>query len=94
MNGDTLEAKQGGITVGGQNFIFLNTEESGSVYGRKGVDTGVCSEVPQTRTHALGIQSENCNAVVMKPLIIPCNISLPKTLCPSRVLEDALIIYR
>ena len=69
MTGDTFEAKQGGITVGGQNFIFMHSD-SRSVYGRKGVDAGVCAvkchKAMLIGIYAPGIQPENCNAVILK----------------------------
>lgn len=70
MTGDSSAVRRGGIKVGGQNYIFLRSEEGRSIYGRKGANAGVCivksKKAMIIGTYGSGIQPGNCNAVIEK----------------------------
>lgn len=70
LTGDSAAVMKGGVRIGGQNYIFLRSEEGRSIYGRKGANAGVC--IVKTKQAILiglygsGIQPGNCNAVIEK----------------------------
>ena len=70
ITGDSAAVLKGGIKVGGQNYIFLRSEEGRSIYGRKGANAGVCivksKKALLIGVYGSGIQPGNCNGVIEK----------------------------
>ena len=68
--GDNAAVMKGGIKIGGQNYIFLRSDERRSIYGRKGANAGVCivksKQAILIGIYGSGIQPGNCNSVIEK----------------------------
>ncbi len=70
ITGDDSSLRRNGIKVGTQTYIFLRSEPSRSVYGRKGANGGICiiktKKAIMIGTYGSGIQPGNCNSVMEK----------------------------
>ncbi len=68
--GEDPSLRKAGIEVANQKFIFLKAEPGKAVYGRKGVDSGICVVKSEKAiligTYGRGVQATNCNSVIEK----------------------------